>query len=365
MGNRKDEHMSRHKSHIDKDNPLNSRMYWILFIFFILVSGLVYFFLRQLFGEQVGFFSPGWFQFPVVLQLILLLGIYFGLDTLRLFYILKTLEVDIDFWYVFYLALINIFISNVTPFATGGGFVQLYLLHKKGVPLGKATAATSIRTLLAVLFFFLMIPIIVWKQGDLLRMHMKIDFRFFFFIIFFFYFLIGLLCYFIIYQPHGVKKTWYVIMQRLQKRKWISEEKAKKMSRSFFRELEQFSKGMRLFLYGNKKYIVLSFVTTLLFLVSLFSFSILLTGGMGYNIPLSSIIRTEILVTFITYFAITPGAAGIAEGSYVYLYGKYIAKNDLAVLAFGWRFFTIYIGVILGAICFYREMIGRLFIRKK
>src|SRR5699024_5668959 len=59
------------------------------------------------------------------------------------------------------LVFLNIFVSGVTPLATGGGVAQEWFLHRHGVTLGTALAATTIRTILAVLFSFGATPVLL------------------------------------------------------------------------------------------------------------------------------------------------------------------------------------------------------------
>jgi len=47
---------------------------------------------------------------------------------------------------------LNVFVSNITPSAAGGGFIQIYYLNKYGVNIGDATAATTIRTAITIVF---------------------------------------------------------------------------------------------------------------------------------------------------------------------------------------------------------------------
>src|SRR5680860_1239565 len=90
---------------------------------------------------------------------VALLLIYFISDGLRLHFTLRALGHRLSFPVIFRLVFINLFFSNVTPMATGGGFAQIWYLHRHGIPVGRATAATTIRTVLAVLFIFSLTPV--------------------------------------------------------------------------------------------------------------------------------------------------------------------------------------------------------------
>jgi uncharacterized protein (TIRG00374 family) len=86
-------------------------------------------------------------------------------------------------------------------------------------------------------------------------------------------------------------------------------------------------------------------------------FPVLIIRGLNYDVPIFSIISAQILITFITYFAPTPGATGIAEGGFTLVFSQFVQKKDIISVTFAWRFFTIYVGFIIGLIIFYRELI--------
>ncbi|MFO7814442.1 MAG: lysylphosphatidylglycerol synthase domain-containing protein, partial [Halanaerobiales bacterium] len=66
------------------------------------------------------------------------------------------------------------------------------------------------------------------------------------------------------------------------------------------------------------------------------------------------IITLQVVVVFLMYFAPTPGASGVAEGGYSLLFRQIVSKNDVFPLIFYWRFFTKYIGMIIGVFVFSR-----------
>jgi len=115
-------------------------------------------------------FDPNLFSVHIIGGLALLLVLYFLADGLRLYCVIRAMEFRIAFAYIVKLVFINILVSNVTPLATGGGVVQIYFMKQKGMPIGEATAATSIRTMLAALILFMLTPIIIWTEPNQFRM---------------------------------------------------------------------------------------------------------------------------------------------------------------------------------------------------
>ena len=106
---------------------------------------------------------------------LLLLVIYFAADGLRFYYTLVALGVRVKPRVMAKLVFINIFFSNITPMATGGGFAQVWYLHQQGVSVGKAMAASTIRTVLAVLFIFSLAPWFLLTQTSVTSVGSRSD----------------------------------------------------------------------------------------------------------------------------------------------------------------------------------------------
>jgi len=87
-----------------------------------------------------------------LLYLLICLLFYFFFDCARFYYILKSLNITIPIKLILKITFLNIFASNITPSASGGGFIQIYYLNKYGVSIGDATAATTIRTAITIVF---------------------------------------------------------------------------------------------------------------------------------------------------------------------------------------------------------------------
>ncbi|MDF2700026.1 MAG: hypothetical protein K0Q49_1582 [Haloplasmataceae bacterium] len=335
--------------------------YLILTLFFIVISILTILFIYKQFNlnGQASFNIMEIYSFDVLIQLFILLIIYFLLDTLRFYYILRTLNIKINFLYMIKLAFINIFVSNVTPFASGGGFAQIYFLTKKGVAVGHSTAAASIRTILPIFFFFIASPFILMLNADIrsiLPNNLIIS------IMLILIFLVSIfLSIKVIKDTKIIKKYIYLFTKFLKNKNMMSEKFKKRIIKTLFIEIDRFAYSVKLFFTGNPKYIMSSIFCTICFLISLFMFPVILYHGLNYNeLTVTSIMSMQVLITFLTYFAPTPGATGIAEGGFVTMFQNFVVNpNHLLSLTFSWRFFTIYIGLIIGLILFYQEILKK------
>ncbi len=292
----------------------------------------------------------------VVAGLTGMLMLYFLADGLRLYCVIRAMGSRIAFPYIIKLVFVNIFISNVTPLATGGGVVQVYFLNKRGMPIGEATAATSIRTILAALVLFTLTPIIVWTEPSLFRTFYQHNLL---------YGIAGfsglyLVGFFIIlFRIRLIKRWLFQAFSLLNTLKVVSKRRFRTIFLNVSHELDVFLDGFRRYFTGSPGWAALSIIFTILFLLMLFSFSAVLIRTLGYQVPVLTVLAFQAVVTFFMYFAPTPGATGVAEGGYGLLFAQLVQKHDLTLLTLSWRFLTIYVGVLIGIVVIYREMFTR------
>lgn len=282
-----------------------------------------------------------------------LLLLYFTCDGLRLYATLRALGYRVRLGAIARLVFINIFFSNVTPMATGGGFAQIWYLQREGVPLGFATAATTIRTILAIVFIFSLTPIflvtlpalqgqpllgrISWVLAVLIVLYLA----FFAVVLFRTRWLIPPLSGLLSLLDH-----WNLISPR-RHRRW--QFKAR-------REMMRFARSFGYYLKGDHRWVLLSVVFTALFLVSLFSFPWLLITGLGYDISWLNNLGLLVVTTFIMYFSPTPGASGISEGVFGSFFRDILGGSHLVLVTMAWRGVTIYLGMLIGLILLQRDL---------
>ncbi|HHB76941.1 MAG TPA: hypothetical protein ENK84_10430 [Desulfobulbus sp.] len=206
------------------------------------------------------------------------------------------------------------------------------------------------------MILFTLTPIIIWARPELFHVFLHKNLL---------YAITGFSCmYLIVFRVILFRirtvKVWLIrglyVLQRL---KIISRNRFRSSYLRLSDELDLFAEGFKLYLKGNRIWVALSIMFTALFLLLLFSFSIILIKAFGYRIPLLTILIFQVVVTFFMYFAPTPGAAGVAEVGYGLLFAQLVQQQDITLLTLSWRFLTIYVGVIIGIVIFYREIKGR------
>ena len=308
-------------------------------------------------------FSSGRLRIPSALLsvdvigcLAILLVLYFLSDGLRLYCVVRAMGFQLSFSYIIKLVFVNLFVSNVTPLATGGGVVQVYFMSRRGMPVGEATAATSIRTMLAALMLFTLTPIIVWAEPNQFRMFFHRNLL---------YGITGVSCIYlavfwaVLYRISIIKHMLFRGLNLLTGMKMLSRSRFRAWFLMASRELDLFSDGFKRYFRNSPGWALLSVMFTALFLLLLFSFSVVLVRALGYRASVLTVLAFQVVVTFFMYFAPTPGAAGVAEGGYGLLFAQLVQRQDIAPLTLAWRFLTIYVGVVIGIVVVYSEMFRR------
>lgn len=99
-----------------------------------------------------------------------------------------------------------------------------------------------------------------------------------------------------------------------------------------------------------------SILMTLLFLFTLFLFLVLLIRDLNPSVSTVEIILSQIVITFVMYFAPTPDSSGVAEAAFILLFSNDAGKGDLVSLTFVRRLFTMYLGIVFGMLVFYAQL---------
>lgn len=284
------------------------------------------------------------------------LVVYFAADGLRLYYTLVALGVRIPAKAMTKLVFINIFFSNITPLATGGGFAQVWYLHDHGVSVGRSSAATVIRTVLAVFFIFSLTPVALLTLPALQNSELSRDIS---------STLAWLTAAYLGFFIIVLRRTrWLItpttaVIQLLFKWHVIKQDTARRWYFRVMREMLKFSRSFSAYLQGSPVAIICSVLYTAIFLLALFSVPAVIMWGLGYDVPYITSLGLLLVTTFIMYFAPTPGASGISEGVFGSFFSQLLEHQHLLLVTFSWRLLTIYLGMIIGLVVLQRYLVQR------
>lgn len=335
------------------NRPPNYRRLFLFTLLFIALSlAGVYAVYRQV-ADQPLSWDDRLLAPKAIAAYLVLLVIYFAADGLRLWFTLRALGERVPLMAMARLVFLNIFVSNVTPMATGGGFAQVWFLQRRGVAIGTAMTATTIRTVLAVLFIFIATPVLLLtlpgaesaaKQSSLVPTLIGCV------VLYLSFFAVLLL------RPTWLARPLLLVLKLLRSVHLINAKRQRRWRRALVRELGHFAQGFRRYFSGSVGDILASFMFTAVFLLALFSFPAVLCWTLGYSLDYWIVIGRMVITTFVMYFSPTPGASGIAEGVFGRFFADVLSGSHLILVTVGWRALTIYLGMLIGIFVTQREL---------
>lgn len=324
-------------------------------ILFLGLSGAGTYVVYTAFAGRSFVFDPRLLNGELLAALAILLCVYFTADGLRLHYTLRALGYRLSIVKLYKLVFINIFFSNVTPLATGGGFAQIWYMHRHGIPVGTASAATTVRTLLAVAMIFTAAPAVIWSMDVLDGKGMQDRIAL--------YLTVFVAAYLGFFALVTLRARWLiapadVLLARLQRYRLIDGGRHRRWRHALRREVLRFSQGFRDYLSGAPSDVLASVACTAIFLLSLFSFPALLLWGLGYTVNYGTVVGLLVVTTFVMYFSPTPGASGVAEGVFGHFFAGLVSPDHLVLVTLTWRLLTIYLGMAMGVVVTQLELVG-------
>ncbi|MCK4420953.1 flippase-like domain-containing protein [candidate division WOR-3 bacterium] len=272
---------------------------------------------------------------------IILWGVYLTLDSFRISLLAHGVTGKWTSMKTGYeILLTGAFLAAVTPFQTGGLPVQLYILKKEEVSLGRGTLILLLRgiffgVMMATLLPFLL-PILN-KETSVPVVRMLSRYSFVVYGV-----LIGLLA-FLLIKPRVIERFFYRVTLRKGK-----ITKAARWTYKTFKEIKEMRKGFFRFSVEKKWHSLASFFLTYLAFIPYFFIAPLLLKGLGVDVSFIHAAFLQLVVVIFTFFSPTPGATGVSEGGLVLLFSPLVAKHLLGVFTILWRFFTFYLAAIIG-----------------
>src|SRR6056297_1737357 len=249
------------------------------------------------------------------------------------------------------------FVSNVTPFSSGGGPFQIYFLHKKGVNVGKASTAVVTNFLLRLFYFGILTPIFLIFFNEYISAGVLPDY------IFYLAFGMGVLIsvgiiLLTLIPKIGDKLTDYVLNINKINNFIKKSYKAKRWLVKSRRELRDFRRSFGI-LRKNKKSLFWGDFYTIVFWSSMFMIMpvVLMSFGAEPHFLQAYIMQT--IFYLMLPYSPTPGASGVAEIGFASLFVAFIPSDIVGLVTFGWRLFTFYTILVIGGIFALREISKR------
>jgi uncharacterized protein (TIRG00374 family) len=241
----------------------------------------------------------------------------------------------------------NIFMGAVTPFQTGGGPAQLYILWRCGAKISQG-ALVSLINLSSTLFFFQIASLtaIFILPDYLFGEQITPIIRSGFFALIIFAGVVGLVLTFPTIGYRIIEFIFKLMPNRFIKLHGI----AIKLLEILKSEIVLFRENFRQILKEKKTSLVIIVFTTMILFFNKYLLGYIIAVTLSPGIHFDLFLGLQIIQYFLIYFAPTPGASGLAEVSSTWLMNKIMAADVLVFYAILFRLFTTISGAIIGGI---------------
>lgn len=145
-------------------------------------------------------------------------------------------------------------------------------------------------------------------------------------------------------------------LRRAHRAGWLRGERRARWRRRLVRELQRFTAGFGTFLRASPGFAGAALAATFVFLLALFSFPFVLLQALGHELDWLLVVGRTAATTLAMYFAPTPGASGVAEGAFAWLFSDLIPASQLVLVTVVWRALTIHLGMLIGLFAMQQEL---------
>lgn len=250
--------------------------------------------------------------------------------------------------------LIGAFISCVTPFATGGGPFQVYLLHKKGVTIGKGT--TIILTLFILRIFFFSLASAIFLIFFNWAISPGLIPSYIFYLAFGSAFIFSAAIILLTIIPGLINGMFNQLFRFKPVRSFFKRSyRAKRLLVRAKNELKEFRRSLEL-LNKYKGHLLLVALCTVGYWSSLFLIIPLVLKGLQLQPHYFRTYVMQTIINLVLPYMPTPGASGIAEISFASLGISFIPQNFIGLVTFIWRFCVYYLVLIVGGFLTMKEL---------
>lgn len=245
--------------------------------------------------------------------------------------------------------LATFFAAGATPFASGQGPVQIYLIHREGPSVGKATALLSLRLLLTTLVFTFSIPLLLlaFRVSVSQSVHVLVNYG-----VGASFVLSALILTFIL-RPHVVEG----FTRRLAHTPWMARFfKPGAVDRLLARlvaEVDDFTAAIGRLEPERLFPLIVSVLLTIVYWALYFSAAPLLLYAFRLHFVLVRVIVLQAVFFFLISSVPIPGGSGVAEIGFASIFNHLVPTSLLGVFVSLWRLVTYYFSMLCGAGIFF------------
>ncbi len=280
---------------------------------------------------------------------VLFILIYYFLKSECLYLIAREQHKHISLGKMIHQTLITQFFNGITPFSTGGQPMQVYMLTKSGIHIGKATSII-IQDFLMYQLALVTVGIFALISNQIFSfLHIGIAAYSLIMLGFIINTIIGLCLLFISFSRkfnNFIGKLLIKILSKLR----IVKDKEKTIG-EWEKKLDEFHESGKIF-KRNKGLFIKCYLFNVLALSVFYviPFLVLVSFDPNCGITISSALTCSAFVLLIGNFVPIPGGSGGIEYSFYLIFGGIVKESLLSPAVLVWRFITYYLGVLIGGV---------------
>ena len=249
--------------------------------------------------------------------------LYHTFDALRLKTIAKGYGINYSIPYAYTTSFIATFGSTITPAHIGGELIIFYMLKRLGVKNHKIWGTILFKTISGLSFFVVAFPIFIAYT---------------------------------VYNKAVIKKLLILagifLIFTLLSVPILKLFKGISLKRNFRKKLKLYCYAI-IFFWKHKKslFIIACFYSVLLYLTFL-SFAPVLLKAFNVNISIVQLYLIQLPLVYAIFSSPTPGGSGVGELGGVAIFAGLLPPQALGLFVILWRFFSQYLGALIGGILF-------------
>lgn len=342
-----DEHVENIKQKSTRKTKNKKRIIYSIFILFNVIALLVVLLLENKSGDMAAgrevmqLLGKNWY-FTVLVFAIFILQI--GADTIAFYFLTKQVGVKNNFMLSLRVGVLGRYYDKLTPWSTGGQPMQMAYLANQGLDTATACAIPLAKSIIKV--FVVGITVIGILSFSRISVNIYITIAA--------YLSVGgglLVPVFMILlmrHPQWGQSFAKWVIKMLYKMKIVKNYDAQVAK--FTIMVDNFLKGMGYLSTHRKMVFVVGLMTLVeLFIINATPFFIMKAFGI-YNVNYWFIFVLCLYVSYASYFAPSPGAAGVAELSFYTIFATVITGNYLFWAILLWRIIIYYLPILAGLI---------------
>lgn len=280
----------------------------------------------------------------LVLALVLIV-LTWAAEALRLSLLLKLSGRVPPFRRLFQIVLATFFAAGVTPFTSAQGPVQVYLLHREGVALGRATAVFSLRLFLTTLAFTLGVAGAAVAFPRLVTPRFAAPLR---------VAVPAALVVLVLFAAALLNaRALTAALHHLLTRKQGGSRRPAWLERLLLRltaELEEFAAALERFRGPEALLLSAALLLTVFYWVVDFAVAPLLLLALHRPFDPLRVILLQALLSFLVSVVPLPGGSGVAELGFAQLFRGLVPAAGLGLFVSLWRLLTYHLSVLVGAV---------------